>query len=168
MSEVKEAPLPKEPLTKVVIRRANGGDLDGMTRLGVEFYQDYDVASLNVLINPGPWGCATLNSIVNDPCYGAFVADQDGELVGMCVGKVAPAHLDPHIRYCYEMLWYVKPKSRKSTVGRRLHMQLEEWAGEMLVDAIVMVALDTSPPPVAEYYKRCGYNPLERSFIKRI
>lgn len=64
-----------------------------------------------------------------------------------------------------EIAWWVSPEERKNGVGDALLNAFEFWANKIGCSSVVMVALDDY---LGEFYKKKGYELLERAYIKRI
>ena len=97
-----------------------------------------------------------------------FVADDDGVLSGMVGASLARCHWNRTKKVATELFWYVAPE-RRTGVGRALMQALEDWAAGEGVNALGVMALESQrPEAVAEVYRRRGYRPLERVFVKGI
>lgn len=95
----------------------------------------------------------------------AFVAEDDGHLVGM-IGVVVTPHPLTGERFCDEVVWWVEPEHRSLRTGPALLHRIESWAVTNDVHLIRMIAPNRSG--VGDFYERCGYVPVETSYIKRL
>lgn len=96
----------------------------------------------------------------------AFVAERDGAIVGMIGGF---PYLEPfsNTPMLDELAWFVEPGARSSSVGPRLLAAWEAWARQQGIVALRMVA-PRGAESVAAFYTRCGYEPIDIAFIKRL
>ena len=73
----------------------------------------------------GGW---VLERLVHDPQSQLFVADSDGEIVGLAGGTVLPWPMLAHRSYLWEWAWWVVPELRQSGVAEQLWTHLTHWA----------------------------------------
>lgn len=104
--------------------------------------------------------------LIEDEDSALLVAEADG-LIGMLAMLVYPYYFNPAARMGQELFWWVDPEHRRSGVAGRLLGHAEAWARTRGARAVQMIALDESEgDAVAAMYKRRGYAPVERSFLK--
>jgi RimJ/RimL family protein N-acetyltransferase len=96
-----------------------------------------------------------------------IVAEMDGKLVGMA-GAIAFSHyMSASNKVAQEMFWWVDKEHRGGIVAMRLLRAMEDWAKERGCSSLTMICLPIDSP-AEEIYKRTGYRPLERSYIKEL
>ena len=96
-----------------------------------------------------------------------FVAESGGVVVGMLMAVIYPVWFAPQSKCAMELVWWVEPEHRGSTIAIRLVKEFEEWGrmqgatmatmGDFVVDG---------QPPVGEMIMRMGYALSERAFAK--
>jgi GNAT superfamily N-acetyltransferase len=91
-----------------------------------------------------------------------LVAEQDGAIVGM-LGIIASPHFISGEMTAGEVFWWVDPAHRGG--GVRLLRAAEAWAQARGAVAMQMIAPNDR---VGEFYERVGYQPIERTFIRRL
>jgi len=97
----------------------------------------------------------------------SFVVEKDNKIVGVVAGYIDSSILDGSKVY-NEVVWFVSKPYRK--YGIRLLKELENkcmngWG----VKHIVMMYIENcNADKMGEFYKRVGYKPLERHFIKTL
>lgn len=57
-----------------------------------------------------------------------FIAEDQGQIVGLCAGTVVQFPMIAHLSYLWEWAWWVAPEYRHTGLGRRLWTQLTEWS----------------------------------------
>ena len=97
-----------------------------------------------------------------------LVAELDEEVIGVIGCIISPFLIDKRKKVCTELLWWVEPEYRKSSVGPKLHRAAELKAKELGASKMVMVSLSTSPAEVEPYYLNDGYSKTESSFLKEL
>jgi hypothetical protein len=93
----------------------------------------------------------------------------DDQIQGILAGTITEI-LFSHSTIASDVLWWVEPKFR-GTKGSFLLLECFEYWAENIAGAeiIQMVALeDDSIEKISKFYKRRGYTPVERGFIKHI
>lgn len=96
-----------------------------------------------------------------------FVADVDGEVVGMIGGwrRELPEDGQPYIE---ETAWWVEPTHRGAArIGVRLHAALEDWARSQGVSMLQMSS-PAGAQSVERWYSHAGYTPVETRWTKRL
>lgn len=147
-----------------MIREATAGDIPAVVAMGRSF-----VASVPPLSRAGYDEHSTaelLARLIEGEDSALIVADAGG-LIGMLAMLVYPYYFNPAVRMAQELFWWVEPAHRRSGVAGRLLAHAEAWARSRGARAVQMIALDESDgASVAAMYKRRGYAPVERSFLK--
>lgn len=96
-----------------------------------------------------------------------FVAEENGELVGMIAGFLSSNIFNPKYVVLQELFWWVVEEKRSSTVAFKLYDAFESHAKEIGVSVINMVST-VYTPTLQKWYKKKGYIPVESSFIKEL
>tara|TARA_B100001094_G_scaffold332932_1_gene407395 strand:+ start:7224 stop:7691 length:468 start_codon:yes stop_codon:yes gene_type:complete len=111
-----------------------------------------------------------LDNLINHSESGVIIAqDKDGKVIGTTAGLKTDLWLAPCSSVGVELFWYVYPEHRKTRAGYLLFQALEAWAKDVGCDALTMVALDhLEADKIAKVYRRKGYEPIERAYIKRL
>lgn len=92
------------------------------------------------------------------------VAEKDGKMVGMLGGIEGSFMFNPNKPIVQELMWWVQPDHRHTSVGIRLLKLFEHQAGDK---PIHMTLLAGSPIKVSTMEK-AGYQHIEQVFIKGI
>jgi len=97
---------------------------------------------------------------------GGFVAELDGELVGMIGGVLVP-HFFSDFKYACDLVVFVKPDHRGSTVAIRLVKTFEKWAFENGAEEVVLgVSTGVSQERTVCVYQHLGYTLASYSLVK--
>jgi len=109
-----------------------------------------------------------LSSLQNDS-VGIWLAEIDGEIVGICAAVAYPLYFNPSALVVQELWWWLTPASRGSGAGGQMFKQIDEWAKEKNASALFMIALeDNRAKKMENLYLRAGFRPMERTFIKEV
>lgn len=102
--------------------------------------------------------------------HGLFVVyENEGVVEGMCIGAKSPIMMNHAVIVGAELMWWVEPKHRDTGAGLELLKAIEIEAFEAGVNIWTMVLLDSvNPEKVDKIYRSMGYEPAERSYIKRL
>lgn len=158
------------------IREATRDDLAGVRRLALNFIRGTNYRTVPEL--EAAFGDATIeHALTHGVIFVGTDASADdphdrraGEerLVGMIAGAWEPTNTGGAL--VSELVWWVEPAYRKTRLGPNLLRCLEDWTRQKGCHVLKMVAPAESPDhcPVATYYKRLGYTPIETAFIKRL
>lgn len=98
-----------------------------------------------------------------------LLAEDSKEVVGMVVAVVTTLPFGIE-RVAAELAWYIHPDHRSSRLGLKLLEAYEYWAEHIAKCQLSTLALIQELDPegkVEQYYKRKGYVPAEKAFIKR-
>lgn len=148
------------------IREAADADVSAVAALGHRFYREagwddvaeWDAHSIGV----------TLRNMVAGEGGIVLVLEREGVIRGMAGGLVYPLYFNHTHLTGQELFWWVNPIERAGA-GIALLDALETAARERGAQSWSMLALDTlRPDVVGALYRRRGYRPSERSFIKRL
>ena len=106
------------------------------------------------------------SSLQNDS-IGIWLAEIDGEIVGICGAIAYPLYFNPSALAVQELWWWLTPASRGSGAGGQMFKQIEQWSKEKNASALFMIALeDARAKKMENLYIRAGFKPMERTFIK--
>ena len=87
----------------------------------------------------------------------------------MAAAVLFPAYMDAQTVLAQELFWWVSPEHRKSGTAIELLGALEETAKALGAKAILMLSIDAlDGERVAHIYKRRGYKPAERTFMRKL
>lgn len=151
----------------MIVRKASSSDLAEYVRL----IQAFHVASpMNGSIEFDEQGFSNfyLASLENDS-MGIWLAEIDGEVVGICGALAYPLYFNPSALAVQELWWWLTPAARGSGAGGKMFKQIEQWAKERKASALFMIALeDNKAKKMENLYIRAGFKPMERTFIKEV
>lgn len=148
-----------------MIREASADDLPRLLQMGERFFNAagwpefaaWDVASIE----------QTLRFLIDNETGGLFVAEVDGEVVGMAGAMVTPFYFNLSHLTGQELFWWVEPEHRG--VGGGLLDAMEAWAKRVGAQTFTMIAVDRIRPELmARVYRGRGYRPAEHSFMRRL
>lgn len=83
-------------------------------------------------------------ALLTDASFITFIAERDGERVGLIVGHCGPHFYNPEIMQLTELLWWVPLTERGSLAGGRLLDAYIKW-GRVNADLIVMTLNEHTP-----------------------
>lgn len=151
----------------VIARPANPADLPEYYRLAREF-----VASLPITPIVGVNDEGIINFLAraldNDDVF-VWLAEQNGEVIGICGAMVYPLYFNPEHTVVQELWWWLTPKARGGVAAKKLFRALEDWAAKKGASALFMIALDSqNGERVSQFYTRSGFEPMERIFVKEV
>ena len=66
-----------------------------------------------------------------------WLAYRDGLPVGILMALIQPNMWSPKHREMRELLWYVTPEARKSSLGGRLFLKYQETGDQMIKDGVI-------------------------------
>lgn len=149
----------------VVVREPGPDDFEAYITLGVEFFRASPVADT---ISLDVSGIATfLANALGQDHIGVWLAEKDGEIVGIAGAMIYPLYFSPQHSIAQELWWWLTPKARGSGAGKAMFDRIETWAKDKGADAVFALSLaNQKPEAMAKIYKRLGYRPLEQTYIK--
>lgn len=145
----------------MVIRKVDVSEVPYVTRFMKRFEKATEFVKVDVEYSIGTY----VDLISND--HGVMiVAEAEGEMVGGIGGIKAP-DLHNGDMIAVETFWFVDPEY--SGPGLQLWKAFEEWAKEEGCVKVAMIHLEDSCPATLEtLYRRRGYKPIERHYVKEI
>lgn len=140
-----------------MIRIATHADIPECLRMGREFIEsagfDFNAAVAE----------QTLRQLIVSPDGALFVVD------GGMIGGLVYQHFFNAERIAQELFWWVDPEKRGGTTAVRLLDAFSVWAKERGAMRLTMIALDASDGDrVGDLYRRRGFEPLERTFVRSL
>ena len=146
------------------IRKATLADVPVIVAMSARFYPTTHYADWCEMDEASVAGLAT-GLIENDVFY---VAERDGELVGMIGLMIAPFLFNQNRKFAVEIVWWVAPDARGSRIASQLLAVVEQPCRDAGAERIQMVHMPNSPPQAAALYRHAGYAESEISFTKDI
>lgn len=108
-------------------------------------------------------------SAIENPDMGVWLAEQNGQIIGICGALAYPLYFSPNAKIVQELWWWLTPAARGSGAGKLMFEQIQQWAKAKKAAAIFMIALeDKRAKKMENLYTRAGFRPLERTFIKEV
>jgi len=144
------------------IRKATLADVPVIVAMSARFYPTTHYADWCEMDEASVAGLAT-GLIENDVFY---VAERDGELVGMIGLMIAPFLFNQNRKFAVEIVWWVAPDARGSRIASQLLAAVEQPCRDAGAERIQMVHMPNSPPQAAALYRHAGYAESEISFTK--
>lgn len=150
------------------IRPATFTDLDALIAMGQALHDEspryqgmaFNPAKLRVLFD-------RLQGSILAPVGCVFVAERDGEIVGMTVGLIVDRWFSDE-RFLTDLTLYVKPEHRRGTTFMRLVRALEGWArAEGIADLALGVSTEIHAARTVEAYEAMGYRLAGYTMVKR-
>ena len=146
----------------LIIRHAEHKDIEQIEKLCKKFFDvcgydfcEYDEETINGLLDTSI--CQGLTS----------VAEKENKLIGFITGLAFPAILNNKVMCGSELAWWVEPEYRKTSAGIKLLKHIERSAkdfGSLTWSMMCLEELD--PDGLESMYKRMGYKPAERTFVR--
>ena len=147
-----------------IIRKATLADVPVIVSMSARFYPTTHYAQWCEMDEASVAGLAT--GLIENDVF--FVAERDGELVGMIGLMVAPFLFNQNRKFAVEIVWWVAPDARGSRIASQLLAVVEQPCRDAGADRIQMVHMPNSPPQAAALYRHAGYAESEISFTKDI
>ncbi len=149
------------------VRRATAEDLPEYIRLAIDFHA---ASPMRGVADFDPVGYdAFLKSATANPDMAVWLAESGGHVVGISGAMVYPLYFSPNYRVAQELWWFLTPTARGTGAGLAMFREIERWAAEKDAKAIFMIALeDENSAQMESVYRRSGYTPMERTFIKEV
>jgi len=142
-------------------RPATVGDVEAIVAMGERFRAQTPYAR-RVVANPEAMRALAIR-LVSDPDGLIQIAERDGVAIGMLAAIVYTHHISG-ARVGGEIAWWVDPEARGS-VGVCLLKDVERWARRAGAETFEMIA---PTPRVEAIYTCLGYEPVERTFQRRL
>ena len=89
--------------------------------------------------------------------------DADGELNGVVGGIVSGNIWNPSVKQVDEIIYYVKPEVRGSSLGWKLIKRYDDATKDY---PLATLKLMHNSPDLTKHYNRLGYEALERTFMR--
>lgn len=151
----------------MIVRRANENDLDKYVVLAEAFHAASPIKDAAKFDKEG-YGNFFLSSLQNDS-LGIWLAEIDGEIVGISGAILYPLYFSPSSIVVQELWWWLTPAARGTGAGGKMFKQIEDWAKERNASALFMIALeDDRAGKMEKLYTRAGFKPIERTFMKEV
>lgn len=149
-----------------MIRKAAQDDVANIVEMGRRFHEE---AGWSDICDFDPESCTrTIANMIEQDAHIVLVVEQGGDLIGMAGGVTSELYFNYAHRTGQELFFWMRPETR-SGEGRALLQALEDEAKSIGCGSWAMIALDNiRPDATGMLYKRNGYRPSERSWIKRL
>jgi GNAT superfamily N-acetyltransferase len=96
-----------------------------------------------------------------------FIADI-GHPVGCLMGRIHE-WIFSREKVAAELLWWVDPEHRRTTIARDLQQTFNEWAISQGADILQMSMAETDQAPLIDrFYRRQGFKHTESHYLKRL
>jgi hypothetical protein len=143
-----------------MIREATSYDIPKLLSIGAQFFE---LVALDGVSFDRHSVTNTVQHLIDSPDGAVFVDDEVNGCIG---GMLYPYWMNANILTGNEMFWWVNPEHR-GPLGIKLLCKLEKWAKLKGASMFQMTCLETSEPKrISELYKRRGYVPTERNFVR--
>jgi len=151
----------------VVVRRATLADLPQYAQLSREFVAVLPTTAIVGISDEAIFDF--LFRALDNPDIGVWLAEQDGDIIGICGALAYPLYFNPQHTVVQELWWWLTPAARGGSAAKKLMRAIEEWAAEKSASALFMIALDNqNGDRVSQFYTRSGFQPMERSFVRKV
>lgn len=149
----------------MIVRKATLADLDKYVVLAQAFHEASPMKTVAAFDRQGY--IEFLVSSLDKDSIGIWLAEIDGEIVGICGAILYPLYFSPSSLVVQELWWWLTPASRGTGAGAKMFKQIEEWAKQHKALALFMIALeDERAKKMEKLYVRAGFTPMERTFMK--
>lgn len=151
----------------MIVREAAFEDIPAYTAMACEFADFSPMASI---APPDAAGFAEfMLRNMGQPSIAMWLAEGEDGIAGISAGLIYPVYFSPQTLVAQELWWWVDPMARGSAAGRMLRERIEQWGAENGAKAVIMLALENEQTStLGRLYRRAGFRPLERSFIKEL
>ena len=149
------------------VRNATIDDLSEYVLLAQEFHA---ASPMHGAIAFDPEGYADFFiGAVENPDIGLWLAEIGGKVVGITGAINYPLYFNPKSNVVQELWWWLTPDSRGTGAGAKMFNCIKDWAKEKNACAMFMIALeDDRAGKMEKLYRRAGFKPVERTFIKEV
>jgi GNAT superfamily N-acetyltransferase len=146
------------------LREATYLDLDELLRMGRAFHAVTGVADI-VPLDEASLERTFIQLIDNDMAC-LIVCEGETGLCGAVGALVHPHYMNSAHLTGQELFWWVD-EGHRNGIGSALFDALEHWVRGVGASTFTMITLEAlEPERVAALYRRHGYRPAERSYIK--
>ncbi len=147
-----------------MIRRATRYDIPRLLEFVEAYAYANPITTLGQQVNHDP---KYVEQLLFEIIMGKGFALIDKQMRGTIIAIKQQNIWCPKVRELHELLWWVEPENRTSTVGGRLWMEFDDIACQMLRDKQVDVVFTSisANGPLIDYTKR-GYKPMGASFFR--
>lgn len=151
----------------IVVRRATEMDLPQYLVHAKDFHRASPIYDVLDFSDEG-FSQFYLASLANND-VGIWLAEKDGEVVGVTGAVVYPMYFNANALVAQELWWWLTPRARGSGAAAKMYHEIEQWAQAKGADAMFMIALeDDHAEKMENLYRRGGFKPMERTFIKKV
>lgn len=148
-----------------MIRVATHGDIPAMVEMGREFHAAAGWGDVAEFVEDDC--AASLAVMIDAPSMIVLALEDQGQLVGMAGGVSSPCYFNHRVTLGQELFFWINPEQRGG--GMIFKKVLEAEARRIGCDAWIMIALENiRPDATGALYRRGGYRPAERNWIKRL
>lgn len=149
------------------VRIARASDLPDYFRLAREFVAVLPTTSIVGVDDEAL--SDFLSRAIDNPHIGVWLAERDGNIIGICGALAYPLYFNPQHTVVQELWWWLTPAARGGSTAKKLMRTIEEWAAEQSASALFMIALDNqNGDRVSQFYTRSGFQPMERTFVRKV
>lgn len=147
------------------VRVANPVDLNDCLDLTARFHAASPIADVAPFDRDGM--AVTLREMMQNPRAGIWLALRGNAPVGIAGALRYPLYFNPACEVAQELFWWLDPAARGSGAGEKMFQTLQTWAKDNGAAAVFMIALaDDRVAKMDRFYKRAGYQPMERTYMK--
>lgn len=144
------------------IRIATQDDLDAIMEMGEKFYNESPYAEVKPFNYKGMEDYA--KELIDN--HYMLLAEKEDGAVGMAASYITNMPINPDIFVATEVVFWVDPEYRGTSVAIRLMLALEDAVNTEEPDVKFMSALSTSPPVTERLYNKLGYHRVETAYMK--
>jgi GNAT superfamily N-acetyltransferase len=151
----------------VTVRRATFNDLPQYRAVAREFVAALPITPIVGISDEGIDNF--LVRAIDNPDIGVWLAERDGDIIGICGALVYPIYFNPQHTIAQELWWWLTPAARGGSAAKKLLRTIEDWAAEKGASALSMIALDNqNGERVGNFYLRSGFAPMERTYVREV
>lgn len=149
-----------------MIRRAIPADLERLVQMGRAFFHEAGWTDVARWDDAG--AADALSTMMDrDDCV-MLVIDVGGSIIGMAAAVICPQWFCPDEITAQEWFWYVEPEARIG-FGRELLTALEDAVRAKGAGTFTMLSVASLRAEALDrIYRRRGYRPAERTYIRRL
>lgn len=147
------------------VRVATTADISAYMDLAAAFVATTPVSHIIPFDREGT--AAFVTASLDNPNMLVLVAEEAGTIIGITGALAYPMYFNPGKLVAQELWWYLTPAARGGSTSKLLFQTIENWAKDIGAEAMFMIALaDARIDTMAKVYKRSGYAPVERTYVK--